>query len=150
MDLEDLFCSFIFLPVHPNFYLSIFVFTRRNDGVDGSLNKAKLTFTFSHLGKVYNNKTYEMWQSWLSTVIHTMRSTQCYNVAWQIQYSYVYKYTLTSHVVVITSVRLSSICRVQSYCWLTNFFKNICLPVSSRICSYRCNYMQKKQQIIVD
>ena len=30
-----LFCSFIFLPVHPYFYPSIFVFTRPNDGWTG-------------------------------------------------------------------------------------------------------------------
>ena len=39
MGLEDLFCSFIVLPVHPYFYPSIFVFTRPNDG---SLHKAMI------------------------------------------------------------------------------------------------------------
>ena len=32
MVLEDLFWSLIFLPVHPYFFPSIFVFTRSNDG----------------------------------------------------------------------------------------------------------------------
>ena len=40
MVLEQFFCSFIFLPVHPYFYPSIFVFTHPNDG---SLHKAMVT-----------------------------------------------------------------------------------------------------------
>ena len=35
MVLEDLFCSFLFLPVHSYFYPSIFVFIRPNDGWTG-------------------------------------------------------------------------------------------------------------------
>ena len=35
MVLEDFFCSFIFLPIHPYSYTSIFIFTHPNDGWTG-------------------------------------------------------------------------------------------------------------------